>query len=128
MADDTSPAYAICAVADIANRRSKGFHLLRLEPDGREVPWHIFILRWDRKLYGYVNACPHQGTHLDWEHDQFLDPGNDRLVCGKHGSLFDVATGACTEGPCRGASLQKLQLSVIDNEICVRGVVLAEGE
>ena len=55
-------AYAICSVRDIPNRRGKGFHLLRRPPDGTETPWHILVVRWDRKLYGYVNVCPHQAS------------------------------------------------------------------
>ena len=127
----TEPAggvYAICAVRDIPNRRCKGFHLLRRWPGGAERPWHILVVRWDRKLYGYVNACPHQGTNLDWERGEFFDGRGTQLICGKHGSLFDVATGDCAEGPCRGAQLEKVRLSVVDGDICVVGVELAEDE
>jgi nitrite reductase/ring-hydroxylating ferredoxin subunit len=122
------PAYAICNVGDIPNRRGKGFHLLRLHPDGSERPWHIVVVRWDRKLYGYVNVCPHQGVNLDWEAGEFIDPNGTHLICGKHGSRFEVSTGACVDGPCRGAGLEKLRLNVLDGEICVRGVVLAEAD
>ena len=68
-----SATYAICSVGDILNRHCKGFHLVQVEEDGSEKPFQILIVRWDRKLYGYVNRCPHQGVNLDWERDQFLD-------------------------------------------------------
>ena len=93
-------AYAICSVRDIPNRRCKGFHLVRLDEDGSEKPFHILIVRWDRKLYGYVNHCPHQGTNLDWEPDQFLDGNGTRIICGKHGALFAVDTGECDWSRC----------------------------
>ena len=131
MESDMPPAgcvYAICEVRDIRNRRCRGFHLLRRYPDGTERPWHILILRWDRKLHGYVNICPHQGTNLDWEAGQFLDPANTRLMCGKHGALFDVTTGNCVEGPCLGARLEPIPLRVVEGDICVTGVVLAEDD
>jgi len=119
-------AYAICRVVDIPNRRAKGFHLLRSEPDGSEIPWHIIVVRWDRKLHAYVNRCPHQGVHLDWEPNQFLDGDGTRIICGKHGSLFEVATGECVDGPCRGAQLEPVRLCVLDGDICVTGVVPAD--
>lgn len=119
-------AYAICPVHEIQNRRAKGFHLLRRDVDGSEEPWHIVIVRWDRKLYGYVNLCPHQRGNLDWEPEHFLDPGGTKLICGKHGALFDIATGECTEGPCAGRKLEALRLAVVDGDICVAGVSLAE--
>jgi nitrite reductase/ring-hydroxylating ferredoxin subunit len=124
----TGYTYSICSVRDIPNRRSKGFHLLRREPDGTEIPWHILVVRWDRKLYGYVNRCPHQGVNLDWEANRFLDPDGTRLICGKHGSLFEVETGECIEGPCQGGKLEPVRLGVLDGDVCVTGVVLAEAE
>ena len=119
-------AYAICAVGDIQNRRARGFHLLRQHPDGSEEPWDVLVVRWDRKLYGYVNRCPHQGINLDWEPGQFLDPNGTRLICGKHGALFEIASGKCAEGPCAGTALQPVPLAVMEGDICVTGVVLAE--
>ncbi|HKM64085.1 MAG TPA: Rieske 2Fe-2S domain-containing protein, partial [Acidisphaera sp.] len=102
---ETPPnAYAVCRVADIANRRARGFSLLRIDPGADEgsggVPFHVVIVRWDRRVHGYVNRCPHQASNLDFEAGQFLDPGGTRLMCGKHGALFDVETGSCIDGPC----------------------------
>jgi nitrite reductase/ring-hydroxylating ferredoxin subunit len=84
------------------------------------------VVRRGAKVHGYVNRCPHQGTNLDWERNQFLDPNSPRIMCGKHGSLFEVETGECVEGPCKGERLEMVQLSVIDGDICVTGVTLAE--
>ena len=121
-------AYAICATSDIPNRRGKAFSLLRVDENKVETPWHIFIVRWDKKVFGYVNRCPHDGVNLDWEANQFLDQGTRRIVCGKHGSLFELATGKCIEGPCEGQSLEAVSLTVMDGDICVTGVTLAEDE
>jgi len=125
---ETPVAYAVCCVADIPNRRARGFSLLRADPDGSAggVPFHIVIIRWDRKLYGYVNRCPHQVGNLDWEQGQFFDPGGTHLMCGKHGALFEVDTGACVEGPCAGAALEPLPLVVLDGDVCVAGMTLIE--
>jgi len=125
---DTPVAYAICSVADIPNRRCKGFNLVRLEPDGTERAFNIMIVRWDRKLYGYVNTCPHQGVNLDWEPNQFLDANGTHLICGKHGARFAVDTGECIDGHCLGERLEPLRLSVLDGDICVNDIVLAEEE
>jgi nitrite reductase/ring-hydroxylating ferredoxin subunit len=119
-------AYVICGVDDIKNRRAKVFQLMRIEADGEERPWIIFIVRWDKQVFGYVNSCPHQGTHLDWERNQFFDGEGKRLLCGKHGAAFEVATGLCIEGPCLGRSLEPIPISVIDGDICVTGVALLE--
>ncbi len=121
-------AYAIGARSDIPNRGGKAFSLLRIQEDNTGQPWHIFVVRWDKQVFGYVNRCPHDGVNLDWEPNQFIDPGLRRIVCGKHGSQFELASGKCIEGPCVGEGLDPISLTVIDGDICVTGVTLAEDE
>jgi nitrite reductase/ring-hydroxylating ferredoxin subunit len=119
-------AYAICGETEIPSKRGRAFSLLRIAEDQSEQPWHIFIVRWGKQVFGYVNRCPHDGVNLDWETNQFLDESGRLIVCGKHGSKFDLATGKCVEGPCLGQGLEPIQLTVIDGDICVTGVELAE--
>ncbi len=129
-AEDEGPvadvAYAICSMAEIPSQRAKGFQLERVDSDGTKKPFNIVVVRWGRQVFGYVNRCPHDGVNLDWERQQFLDPNGIRLMCGKHGALFELGTGMCVEGPCRGRALQPVQLAILDNDICVVGVELAE--
>lgn len=125
---DSSIAYVVCAMSDIPSQKARGFHLMRVEDDGTERPWSIVVVRWGKQVFGYVNKCPHDGVNLDWERNQFLDPNGIRLMCGKHGALFELGTGMCVDGPCKGRALQPVALSVIDGDICVTGVTLAEDE
>ena len=124
-ASSAETAYIICALNDIPSKRAYGFQLARLDEDGQERPWPIVIVRWGRQAFGYVNRCPHNGVNLDWERDQFLDAYGTRLMCGKHGALFDIGTGDCIEGPCTGQGLEPIDVQVIDGDICVLGVELA---
>jgi nitrite reductase/ring-hydroxylating ferredoxin subunit len=121
-------AYAICAMNEIPSQRAKGFHLMIVAEDGSQKPFPIIVVRWGRQVFGYVNKCPHDGVNLDWERNQFLDPNGIRLMCGKHGSLFELGTGNCVDGPCKGRSLTPVALTVLDDEICVTGVTLVEDE
>lgn len=120
--------YAICSLSDIPSQKARGFHLMRVAEDGAQRPWPIIVIRWGKQVFGYVNQCPHGGVNLDWERNQFLDPTGIRLICGKHGALFELGTGICVEGPCKGEALLPVALAVLDNEICVVGVTLVEDE
>jgi nitrite reductase/ring-hydroxylating ferredoxin subunit len=120
-------AYAICSMSDIPSRRAAGFELALAAPEGPRR-WPIVVVRWGRQVFGYVNHCPHHGSNLDWERGQFLDPDGTRLMCGKHGSRFDIATGQGIDGPCKGSGLTPVALAVIDDDICVTGVTLVEDE
>ena len=120
---DDPVAYAICSMSDIPSRRAMGFELALEGADGPR-PWPIIVVRWGRQVFGYVNRCPHHGVNLDWERNQFLNQDGTRLMCGKHGSLFDLATGQCVDGPCKGSGLTPVPLTVLDDDICVTGVAL----
>ena len=121
-------AYAICSLNDIPSKRAHGFHLMVVAEDGSPRPWPIIVVRWGRQVFGYLNRCPHDGVNLDWERNQFLDSNGTRLICGKHGSLFELGTGICVDGPCNGQGLTPVALSVIDDDICVTGVTLVEDD
>ena len=121
-------AYAICGMNELPSQKARGFHLMIVDDDGSQRPFPIIVVRWGRQVFGYVNKCPHDGVNLDWERNQFLDPGGTRLMCGKHGALFELGTGSCVDGPCKGAGLTPVALSVLDGDICVTGVRLVEDD
>jgi nitrite reductase/ring-hydroxylating ferredoxin subunit len=62
------------------------------------------------------NYCPH------WT-DVRLDKGSgatvrdDELVCEKHGAIFETATGDCTHGPCEGATIDEIDVTVEDGDV-----------
>lgn len=118
--------YAICSMSDIPSQRARGFQLVRLDENGDEQPFNIVVVRWGKQVFGYENICPHQQVNLDWERNQFMDPNGIRLMCGKHGALFEIGTGNCLDGPCKGEGLTPVPMVVLDNEICVVGIPLAE--
>ncbi|WP_298282069.1 Rieske 2Fe-2S domain-containing protein [Acidocella sp.] len=115
--------FVICRLDEVPNRQARGFLLVRR---GEETPWPVLILRWGRHVFAYENKCPHQGTRLDWEANQFIDGSGEFLICGKHGSLFEIDTGCCAEGPCAGRGLTALRVAVEDGEICLLGVDLVD--
>jgi nitrite reductase/ring-hydroxylating ferredoxin subunit len=121
-------AYAICGFNDIPSRRAVGFHLVIQDENGSHRPWPIIVVRWGKQVFGYLNRCPHNGVNLDWECNQFLDPNGLRLMCGKHGSSFEIGTGRCVDGPCKGSGLTPVALAVLDGDICVTGMTLVEDD
>ena len=124
----TAEPFAICRLSDIPSRRAVGFHLVRLTPEGARAPWPIVVVRWGGRVFAYENHCPHGGGKLDWERSQFLDASGERLMCGKHGSTFDLATGEGLEGRCRDQSLTPIAVAVLDGDICILGQPLVEDE
>jgi nitrite reductase/ring-hydroxylating ferredoxin subunit len=56
-------------------------------------------------------------TELDWNFGHFLDSDKEFLVCASHGALYDPLTGLCVAGPCRGRSLEAVDVSEVDGKI-----------
>lgn len=90
---------------DIEEGRSRG-----LESDGI----FLFAVKRDGRVYLYQNRCPHLGTPLEWEEDQFLDADGALIQCATHGALFEIESGRCLAGPCKGQYLQAVPY-VLDN-------------
>lgn len=121
-----SERFAICALEDIPNRRAMPFILAKRDDTGTVRPWLIFALRWGRNVRVFENRCPHQGSYLDWEKGEFLDASGTRILCGKHGSTFDLGTGIAVDGPCVGKALTQVAVEVDeDGDVCllVDGIV-----
>ncbi|MFZ3322891.1 MAG: Rieske 2Fe-2S domain-containing protein [Usitatibacter sp.] len=69
-----------------------------------------FVVRYGGRACAFVNSCPHLGTELDWQPGEFFEESGLYLVCSTHGALFEPRTGFCVAGPCRGASLEPLEV------------------
>jgi nitrite reductase/ring-hydroxylating ferredoxin subunit len=104
----------LCRVDDIAEPGARGF---TLETAGgrREV----FVVRRLGHVFAYENACPHIGTPLDFMPDKFLTRDGRHLLCSTHGALFEIATGLCLHGPCKGRSLRSVPVALRDGMVVV---------
>jgi len=75
-----------------------------------------FLLDLADGIVAFENYCPH------WR-DVRLDKGsgarlrNDELVCEKHGATFETDSGYCNFGPCEGATLSEVDVTVENGEV-----------
>jgi nitrite reductase/ring-hydroxylating ferredoxin subunit len=105
-------AIRLCRVDDIPNGTARGFSF------GSGIDREeIFVYRRENLILGYENACPHQGTPLNFLPDRFLDSEGDYFHCTTHGAAFRIETGFCLMGPCQGKSLKKITLKVEDQTV-----------
>lgn len=119
--------YIICSAADIDEGGAKPFGLLRVDESGQRRPFRIVIVRQATAKYSaFVNACPHGGTWLNFGAGEFFDQDRAFLKCGRHGAKFEIDTGACIDGPCKGAHLEPVALALLGGDVCLCGVSLVE--
>jgi nitrite reductase/ring-hydroxylating ferredoxin subunit len=82
---------------------------------GREVP--AFAIRFNGKVFGYLNECGHVPTQLDWLPGEFFDDSKLYLICSVHGALYAPESGRCLGGRCQGKGLKPLKLREIESAI-----------
>lgn len=79
----------------------------------------VFAVRYEGKIFAYVNSCPHTGVSLNWQPHEFLDYDRQYIQCAMHGALFRIEDGYCIRGPCAGASLKAVKLHPKDDGFCI---------
>jgi nitrite reductase/ring-hydroxylating ferredoxin subunit len=102
----------LCRLADIPDRSARGF-TIGSGTDRQD----ILVVRWDDRVYGYVNRCPHAGSPLDWTPDRFMSADGRHLQCATHGALFQVEDGICLRGPCNGAGLTPFRVTLTGDRV-----------
>jgi nitrite reductase/ring-hydroxylating ferredoxin subunit len=103
----------ICQSADLADR-GLGVKFPMPELGEHETG---FVVRCNGSVHGYVNQCAHVPVALDWQEGDFFDLERHYLICATHGAQYQPETGFCVMGPCKGRSLQKLDIVEHDGKI-----------
>lgn len=66
---------------------------------------HAFAVRYQGRVYAYLNQCSHVPMEMDYQPNQFFDSTGHWLMCATHGAMYAPTTGQCRMGPCRGGLL-----------------------
>ncbi|MEE8338841.1 MAG: Rieske 2Fe-2S domain-containing protein [Xanthomonadales bacterium] len=106
----------LCTVSEVGAKGKE------IRVTARENPPFVMLFRVDDEIVAYHNTCPHQGLSLNWAPDRFLVGDDDGLlVCAHHGAAFELSSGKCVQGPCKGSSLQPIDIFIKDDEVWLGG-------
>ena len=76
-----------------------------------------FVVRYDGKVYGYLNRCAHVPIELDWAEGEFFESSGLYLMCSTHGALYVPESGECAGGPCKGGRLRPIAVREENDKI-----------
>jgi nitrite reductase/ring-hydroxylating ferredoxin subunit len=110
-------ARLICGSAALADG-GDGVRFELEREHGAAVP--AFVVRVGGAVRAFVNRCAHVPVELDWMPGRFLDSDRRLIICATHGALYEPATGRCVAGPCRGATLEALEVFELDGNVYLR--------
>jgi nitrite reductase/ring-hydroxylating ferredoxin subunit len=95
---------------------------MRFEVEYFGEPTPAFLVRWQGRVYGYLNRCAHMPMELDWIAGEFFGSETADLVCSTHGAVYAITDGRCLGGPCSGAPLVRLSVVERDGAIYFLGI------
>lgn len=76
-----------------------------------------FAVRFDGRIYAYLNICGHIAVQLDYKEGDFFDDEGENLMCATHGAQYAPDTGKCLSGPCYGVGLDPLDVIVEEGKM-----------
>jgi nitrite reductase/ring-hydroxylating ferredoxin subunit len=99
----------IAAVEDIPDDSTFLFTVRSADGDSDEQ--EAILVELDGEVSGWLNYCQHL-THIELDKGSGAPIRNGELVCANHGAYFESDTGHCTHGPCEGAYLEAVGVTV----------------
>lgn len=103
----------ICLGSDLAD----GGRGVRFEVESGGRREAAFAVRFQGRVYAYLNRCAHVPAELDWNPGEFFDASGLYLICATHGALYAPDSGACLGGRCDGKGLWALQVCERDGNV-----------
>lgn len=76
----------------------------------------VILLTLGDDVVALRNYCPHW-TDVRFDTGSGATVREDELVCEKHGATFETRSGDCTHGPCEGATIEEIDVTVEDGVV-----------
>jgi nitrite reductase/ring-hydroxylating ferredoxin subunit len=70
----------------------------------------------DGSVAAWLNYCRHF-THVKLDKGSGAPMRDGELVCANHGAYFAADSGRCTHGPCEGAFLDEVAVTVVEGAV-----------
>jgi len=64
----------------------------------------------------WLNVCQHM-THIPLDKGSGAPVRDGEVICANHGAMFDADSGECTYGPCEGAFLTEVGVTVAERSV-----------
>lgn len=107
------PAERIAAATEVPRDSTLLFRMRDRETDQR---LEAILVRTNGEIAGWRNQCQHF-RHIALDKGEGAPMRDREIVCQNHGAMFRADTGLCTFGPCEGAYLEAVEVSLSDGEV-----------
>jgi len=93
---------------------------VRFSLERHGVSEEAFAVRYNGRVFAYLNRCGHVPVELDWQPGRFFDNSGLYLICATHGALYSPESGSCLGGRCNGNGLTPLAVEENDGNVYLK--------
>lgn len=90
--------------------------LFRVQENGSDEQREAILVTLADGIACWLNYCQHF-THIKLDKGSGAEMRDGELICTNHGAYFEEDSGRCTYGPCEGAYLQEVAVTVSDDAV-----------
>ncbi|MFA1610098.1 Rieske (2Fe-2S) protein [Halobellus rubicundus] len=103
-------------IADVGDVPESGSYLFTAE-DAFTNETELILVRCEEEpgIAAWPNTCTHQEQAFDRGDGAAMRDG--KIICPRHGSLFDACDGGCDNGPAAGTELSDVEVAVEDGAV-----------
>lgn len=83
--------------------------------DSRGMEEEVVLVRCEDGVEAWVNSCTHEAQRLDRGFGVAMR--DERIICPKHGSMFDSCSGHCDNGKAADTTLVDVDIAVEDGTV-----------
>lgn len=80
-------------------------------------PVGVIVVKHNDNVTVWHNLCPHQARPLNYATGKYLQTPEGQLVCAAHGATFELTTGECIAGPCKGSMLRQVSINQYNGQV-----------
>ncbi len=103
----------ITSVDEIPNNST---FIFRVYDPAEETEKEAILTQLEDGPIGWLNYCQHY-THIKLDKGSGAEMRNGEIICTNHGAYFESDTGYCNFGPCEGAYLNDVKITVEDGTV-----------
>lgn len=90
--------------------------LFRVQENGSDEQQEAILVTLADGIACWLNYCQHF-THIKLDKGSGAEMRDGELICTNHGAYFEEDSGLCTYGPCEGAYLREVAVTVSDGAV-----------
>lgn len=99
------------AIVDVEDVPEDSTYLFRVRDVEADEEREAVLVRLDGAVSCWLNYCQHM-THIKLDKGSGAPIRNGEILCENHGAMFESDSGLCTFGPCEGAYLDEVAVTV----------------